>query len=807
MSKKTLFSFFKSIDKDQSNSDAPSASTNIGATTLLSDEQRSLKIQRTESREVDGISRDPANRLQICKEPVNKRDEIRRLYIKTGPYQPCLHEYPPTQDGKQCRRFQKAWFKKYPWLEYSPQLDRAFCLPCFLFETDPPSRPAFTVEGFKSWKRVSGPKCAFLQHAGGPNSSHFCAVKSSEDLMNPSQHINRVLNAQCKNEVEKNRLRLKTTIGTVRWLAFQACAFRGHDESVHSRNRGNFIELIKHSAQLNEKVAEVVLENAPGNAKYTSPMIQKEVLHILGDVVRRKIRKEVGDGYFCILVDEAQDMSNREQMAIVLRFIDGDGLLRERFFGVVGVKDTTAMTLKNTISDVLALYDLQVDNMRGQGYDGASNMRGAWNGLQALFLRECPYAYYVHCFAHQLQLALVAATKDVQDIWLFFSKLNSIVNLVNASPKRHSELQSAQLTEFASKIASGELETGRGANQIKNLQRAGATRWSSHFGSVVSLIDLFHPSCVIIENISKNGLNASIRGEAKGAYIAMLSFEFVFILHLVAEIMGITDMLCQAMQRKSQDIVNAMTLVRTTKALLQKLRESGWNTFFQRVESFCIKHKITMPDMGASYLVGTRRSCQQYDNITINHHYQVDIFNAAIDFQLVELNHRFSEGAMELLILSTALDPRDGYKSFNIDNICKLAEKFYPEDFTTHEIRTLRSQLQHYEIDIPCHQSFQNLSTISEICKMLVETRKNEFYYLIYRIFCLVLTLPVSTASTERAFSAMKLVKTILRNKMDDEFLADCMILTIERELAEDIDLDSIVNDFDSLKERRVALQ
>ncbi|KAK3204615.1 hypothetical protein Dsin_018661 [Dipteronia sinensis] len=46
-----------------------------------------------------------------------------------------------------------------------------------------------------------------------------------------------------------------------------------------------------------------------------------------------------------------------------------------------------------------------VFNMRGQ--DGVSNMGGAWNGLQSIFLNDCPYAYYIHCFAHRLQLALV----------------------------------------------------------------------------------------------------------------------------------------------------------------------------------------------------------------------------------------------------------------------------------------------------------------------------------------------------------------------------------------------------------------
>ena len=68
----------------------------------------------------------------------------------------------------------------------------------------------------------------------------------------------------------------------------------------------------------------------------------------------------------------------------------------------------------------------------------------------------------------------------------------------------------------------------------------------------------------------------------------------------------------------------------------------------------------------------------------------------------------------------------------------------------------------------------------------------------------LVLTLPVSTATTERAFSAMNVIKTDLRNKMEDEFLSDAMILFIEREIAATISTDSIIDDFEDLKRRRV---
>ena len=41
-------------------------------------------------------------------------------------------------------------------------------------------------------------------------------------------------------------------------------------------------------------------------------------------------------------------------------------------------------------------------------------MRGERNGLQALFFKECPYAYYVHCMAHRLQLALVIVSREVK---------------------------------------------------------------------------------------------------------------------------------------------------------------------------------------------------------------------------------------------------------------------------------------------------------------------------------------------------------------------------------------------------------
>nr|GEY20352.1 hypothetical protein [Tanacetum cinerariifolium] len=109
----------------------------------------------------------------------------------------------------------------------------------------------------------------------------------------------------------------------------------------------------------------------------------------------------------------SREMNKKEQMAIVLRFVDRDGVIRERFVDLVHVEDTLALTLKTHLWNKLLLYEFDTSKIRCQRYDGASNMRGEWNGFHALVLKDCPYAYYVLCFAHRLQLALAVASREV----------------------------------------------------------------------------------------------------------------------------------------------------------------------------------------------------------------------------------------------------------------------------------------------------------------------------------------------------------------------------------------------------------
>ncbi|XP_071687619.1 uncharacterized protein [Rutidosis leptorrhynchoides] len=311
---KSITSFFKRTIDDTTKVDIQN-SKRFKPSTSEHEQQQNEQVppvfesSRPNVGDVDSNSfeRDPGMREQIWSYPVDKREQVRRFYLNQGPYQIRLDEYPTKGTSTKPRRFRYAWFGKFSnWLEYSPTKDAAYCFLCYLFSDKPAVRKgddAFIVKGFDKWKKVNdGNRCAFLKHAN--SLQHKSALLSSENLLNQAGHIENVFEKQRLESKLNNRLRLKASIDIVRWLTFQACAFRGHDESTNSSNRGNFLELLTLLASYNDDVAKVVLENAPYNSKFTSGLIQKELLNIIANKVRKHIRCEVGDSYFCVMVDE-----------------------------------------------------------------------------------------------------------------------------------------------------------------------------------------------------------------------------------------------------------------------------------------------------------------------------------------------------------------------------------------------------------------------------------------------------------------------------------------------------------------------
>jgi len=169
----TIHGFFKiKVASSSSQSKEPKETTNVDNTPASSvpATENPCKKARTESNDIDlsTLERDPGLRSQIYDYPVNQQDTIRRAYMNLGPFQPTLSMFPKSGPESHKRSFQASWFRLYPWIEYSKTLDATFCFPCFLFNK--PSglgyygQQAFTIDGFRNWKKVGGKKCVLLTH-------------------------------------------------------------------------------------------------------------------------------------------------------------------------------------------------------------------------------------------------------------------------------------------------------------------------------------------------------------------------------------------------------------------------------------------------------------------------------------------------------------------------------------------------------------------------------------------------------------------------------------------------------------------
>ncbi|KAL6572219.1 hypothetical protein OROMI_013177 [Orobanche minor] len=125
------------------------------------------------------------------------------------------------------------------------------------------------------------------------------------------------------------------------------------------------------------------------------------------------------------------------------------GKVVEQFLGLVHVGDTMTLSLRSAIVSLLIEHSLSPSKIRGQGYDGASNMKGEINGLKTLIMEDAPNAYYVHCFAHQLQLTLVVVAKRNNECAWLFDILAILLNVIGVSCKRREIIREIQAQNVA----------------------------------------------------------------------------------------------------------------------------------------------------------------------------------------------------------------------------------------------------------------------------------------------------------------------------------------------------------------------
>ena len=383
-----------------------------------------------------------------CKWP-NVTDSVRVKLVERGPQTVDLEKfYFPISDD--ARHLSKKWFfkdlpngesVKRQWMLYSKSQNAVFCFPCILFSKESNTGPFADIkQGFNDWKHLN-PHIK-LHENSEMHRKCYVEWKELEVRLRQNSSLDADFQRSINAETEKWRNLLKVVVGVVLYCAKNNLPLRGSSDSIADHNCGVFLstlELISHyHPQLKTHIEYV---NSRKNAtSYFSPLIQNEVIELLGNRVRSHILKKVkSPKYFSILFYCTPDVLHSEQMSEVLRYVDfssGECQIVESFVDFVVSHKKTGEGISEEILAKMKEDGLDINDCRGQGFDNGSNMAGIYNGVQAHIGRMNDLARFVPCAVHNLNLVGVHAAQVSPMMITFFGVIQNIFCFASGSTIR-----------------------------------------------------------------------------------------------------------------------------------------------------------------------------------------------------------------------------------------------------------------------------------------------------------------------------------------------------------------------------------
>ena len=158
------------------------------------------------------------------------------------------------------------------------------------------------------------------------------------------------------------------------------------------------------------------------------------MINLLASEIKTNTIKNIKNAkYFSIILDCTPDASHQEQISFVLRCIDVSSTqiqVFEYFLEFLRVDDTTGKNLFDAILNEINNIGLNISNLRGQGYDNGSNMKGKHQGVQKRILDINPQSFYTSCSCHSLNLVLCDMTNSCPKTSSFFGVLHVYITYI-----------------------------------------------------------------------------------------------------------------------------------------------------------------------------------------------------------------------------------------------------------------------------------------------------------------------------------------------------------------------------------------
>ena len=520
------------------------------------------------------------------------------------------------------------------WLEYSVLRDASFCFPCRKFGVSNSDREdAFTKVGYTNWKKALIKNSGFQKHVSC--TAHVRAMSAWQEYQRRAETDTTIVHQLGQTHIEKNRYYVKSIGEAIQFLTVNELALRGH-QCGSGDEEGLFIKLFDYTFQKDAKLAEIA-KSIPEYAKYTSNLIQNEIIETLAKMVLNEIKTRYGEADspgLCIKSDGTRDRCNIENLSVIIRFVH-NSIPEEHLIGLIQLNQLDAAYVCDQILSHLSDLGYSGDNLVSQCYDGASVMSGVRGGVQALLQnkvgKDIPY---VHCYNHQLHLAVVHAMHAEPLAKKFFEWSSSL----NTFCHRH----------YVANTYS-----------TPTLKRLLEIRWTSHYEVTKSIV---HNEDVIRRLLSEISGDDSapfdLNTEACGLLAQLKRQNFFdtgkFLLHVLGALKPANSIL----QSQTVDLCTAGEVVTASLGTLKEMRcDSFWEEHFSQCGSRPSKRRRVVNSQLDDSVILSTIGHDDSDLIAPNQTFKKAMLNI-LDRAIVEMETRFSKINIDLMRATSSLLPK-----------------------------------------------------------------------------------------------------------------------------------------------------